>query len=92
MFGLLQDVRARQPVAPDQTGASGHSQKHQSGRRKSITYCLSDRKPVRLSLKYYYGLSSTMAEVLPSVRIQQTIIFIIDESADYFLDFFLVSI
>lgn len=34
MFSLLQDVRARQQVAADQTGTSGHSQKHQSGRRE----------------------------------------------------------
>ncbi|KAG7226615.1 hypothetical protein INR49_001785 [Caranx melampygus] len=32
VFGLLQDVRTRQQVAADQTGTSGHSQKHQSGR------------------------------------------------------------
>lgn len=69
VFGLLQDVRARQPVAPDQTGASGHSQKHQSGRRKSITYCSSDRSwasevvlKVLLWFKFYYGWSTTISK------------------------------
>lgn len=36
VFGLLQDVRPRQPVAADQAAAAGPSQPAQSGRREYV--------------------------------------------------------